>query len=53
MIIQNFEGGTIVGLSSKTRLRVRYSEIDRMGIVYHANYLIWFEVGRSELFFEN
>jgi len=41
-----------VGLSSKTRLRVRYSETDQMGIVYHANYLVWFEVGRSELFRE-
>lgn len=39
-------------LSSKTHLRVRYSETDRMGIVYHANYLIWFEVGRTELFRE-
>ena len=28
-----------MGLSSKTRLRVRYSETDQMGIVYHANYL--------------
>ena len=37
-------------LSSKTRVRVRYSETDQMGIVYHANYLVWFEVGRSELF---
>lgn len=37
-------------LSCKTRLRVRYSETDQMGIVYHANYLVWFEVGRSELF---
>jgi len=41
-----------MGLSSKTSLRVRYSETDRMGIVYHANYLVWFEVGRSELFRE-
>ncbi|EGW40273.1 thioesterase family protein [Desulfosporosinus sp. OT] len=39
-------------LSSKTSLRVRYSETDQMGIVYHANYLVWFEVGRSELFRE-
>lgn len=52
MIVQNSEGGTIVGLSSKTRLRVRYSETDQMGIVYHANYLVWFEVGRTELFRE-
>ncbi len=38
-----------MGLSSKTSLRVRYAETDQMGIVYHSNYLIWFEVGRSEL----
>ncbi len=31
-----------------TRLRVRYAETDRMGVVYYANYLIWFEVGRTE-----
>lgn len=41
-----------MGISSKTRLRVRYAETDKMGIVYHANYLIWFEVGRSDLFRE-
>jgi acyl-CoA thioester hydrolase len=28
---------------------VRYAETDQMGVVYHANYLIWFEVGRVEL----
>ncbi|MGC7873091.1 acyl-CoA thioesterase [Desulfosporosinus sp. SYSU MS00001] len=39
-----------MGLSGKSRLRVRYAETDQMGIVYHANYLIWFEVGRSEFF---
>jgi acyl-CoA thioester hydrolase len=30
-------------------LRVRYAETDQMGVVYHSNYLIWFEVGRVEL----
>lgn len=30
-------------------LRVRYSETDQMGIVYHGNYFVWFEVGRVEL----
>lgn len=30
-------------------LRVRYQETDRMGVVYHANYLNWFEIGRTEL----
>ncbi|MFC5468889.1 acyl-CoA thioesterase [Cohnella suwonensis] len=29
-------------------LRVRYEETDRMGVVYHANYLTWFEIGRTE-----
>jgi len=32
----------------ETPVRVRYAETDRMGVVYHANYLIWFEVGRTE-----
>jgi acyl-CoA thioester hydrolase len=34
---------------SESRLRVRYAETDQMGVVYHANYFIWFEVGRVEL----
>jgi acyl-CoA thioester hydrolase len=32
----------------ESRLRVRYSETDKMGIVYYANYLVWFEIGRAE-----
>jgi acyl-CoA thioester hydrolase len=32
----------------ETEVRVRYAETDKMGIVHHANYLVWFEVGRSE-----
>ena len=32
----------------QTELRVRYSETDQMGIVYHAHYLVWFEIGRTE-----
>jgi acyl-CoA thioester hydrolase len=34
---------------SETRIRVRYAETDQMGIVYYANFFIWFEVGRVEL----
>src|SRR5215831_10385988 len=34
---------------NETRMRVRYAETDRMGVVYHANYFVWFEVGRVEL----
>ena len=33
----------------ETQVRVRYAETDQMGIAHHANYLIWFEAGRSEL----
>jgi len=36
-------------LSAETRLRVRYAETDRMGVVYHSNFAVWFEVGRVEL----
>lgn len=32
-----------------TTLRVRYAETDQMGVVYHSNYFVWFEVGRVEL----
>ncbi|MGA3333512.1 MAG: thioesterase family protein [Terracidiphilus sp.] len=32
-----------------TQVRVRYAETDQMGIVYYANYLVWFELGRVEL----
>lgn len=34
---------------SETVLRVRYAETDRMGVVYYANYLVWFEVARADL----
>src|SRR5437660_1773017 len=33
----------------ETEVRVRYAETDQMGIVHHANYLVWFESARSEL----
>ena len=32
----------------RTRVRVRYADTDQMGVVYYANYLVWFEVGRTE-----
>ena len=32
-----------------TKTRVRFGETDKMGIVYHANYIIYFELGRTEL----
>jgi acyl-CoA thioester hydrolase len=36
------------GPTRRTRVRVRYADTDRMGVVYYANYLVWFEVGRTE-----
>lgn len=36
-------------IENRTEIRVRYAETDMMGIVYHANYLAWFEIGRTEL----
>ncbi len=37
------------GVVNETRIRVRYAETDQMGVVYHSNHFIWFEVGRVEL----
>jgi acyl-CoA thioester hydrolase len=34
---------------STTELRVRYAETDQMGVVYYANYFVWFEVARTDL----
>lgn len=34
---------------SEVRFRVRYAETDQMGVVYHANYLVWMEMARTEL----
>ncbi|MBN2908996.1 acyl-CoA thioesterase [Polycladomyces sp. WAk] len=33
----------------ETTIRVRYQETDQMGVVYHTNYIVWFEVARSEM----
>ena len=33
---------------NETEIRVRYGETDQMGVVYHANYAVYFEVGRTE-----
>ena len=37
----------------RTPLRVRYAETDQMGVVYHSNYLVWFEMGRVEFMREH
>jgi len=33
---------------TNTTLQVRYAETDQMGVVYYANYLVWFEIGRTD-----
>jgi acyl-CoA thioester hydrolase len=35
--------------SSRSTVRVRYAETDKMGVVYYANYFVWFEVARADL----
>lgn len=35
--------------AASIEFRVRYAETDQMGVVYHANYLVWCELGRTEL----
>jgi acyl-CoA thioester hydrolase len=40
-------------LRSRSQIRVRYAETDMMGIAYHANYLPWLEIGRTDLLREN
>jgi len=54
--VQDFLQFTRIGYSQddvnqhyrETRVRVRYAETDQMGVVYHANYLVWMEIGRTE-----
>jgi acyl-CoA thioester hydrolase len=39
----------VVKIPQTTTVRVRYAETDKMGVVYHANYFVWFEIGRCDL----
>lgn len=36
---------------SETKVNVRYAETDKMGVVYHSNYLVWFEVARTDFIY--
>jgi acyl-CoA thioester hydrolase len=38
----------VTGDPHRIEFRVRYSETDQMGVVYHAEYLVWCEMGRTE-----
>lgn len=40
----------MTGRVSEVKIRVRYAETDQMGVVYHSNHFVWFEVGRVEFF---
>ena len=41
--------GSSTPLTSTSIVRVRYAETDKMGVVYYANYFVWFEVARADL----
>jgi len=41
-------GQAASGRQTSSTLRVRYAETDKMGIVYYSNYLVWFEIGRTD-----
>ena len=47
--ILHFQLYTLMDVWHESEIRVRYAETDKMGIVHHSNYLIWFEAGRSDL----
>ena len=40
---------SVVVKSVESRTRVRYKETDQMGIAHHSNYVVWFEIGRTDL----
>jgi acyl-CoA thioester hydrolase len=44
----HFEFPRVSASTRSTRIRVRYAETDQMGVVYYANYFVWFEVGRTD-----
>ena len=37
-------------MEAATKIITRYSESDQMGIIYHSNYAVWFEAGRTDFF---
>jgi len=46
---EKIQSHTHHGCVCEVKIRVRYAETDQMGVVYHANHFVWFEVGRVEL----
>lgn len=49
MAVNTGKAANMIRAVNETRIRVRYAETDQMGVVYHSNHFIWFEVGRVEL----
>ena len=49
MSMENDNPGEKPLISGEIAIRVRYAETDRMGLLHHANYLVYFEQGRTEL----
>ncbi len=47
-VMNRFRGEPVEGREARIELRVRYAETDQMGVVYHANHLIWCEMGRVD-----
>src|SRR5262249_13623598 len=48
-VLSGLSWRTLSASGSISRVRVRYAETDTMGVVYYANYFVWFEVGRTDL----
>jgi acyl-CoA thioester hydrolase len=49
LVLGGLGDSAVNNLVNETKIRVRYAETDQMGVAYHSNFLIWFEVGRVEL----
>jgi acyl-CoA thioester hydrolase len=47
-VLNRFRGDPVEGREGRIELRVRYAETDQMGVVYHANHLVWCEMGRVD-----
>ena len=47
-MMQPIEADALFDEWLETAIRVRYAETDRMGVVYHANYVVWFEIDRTD-----
>lgn len=49
LLVLQYTKREVIGMKSHKQIEVRYAETDQMGVVYHANYLVWLEIGRTQL----